>query len=76
MHRSPTVRRYSQALRDLYYTLCGVGYTCIAYAVCLYAIVAYVFWLLPKTAWLHYTGQIPPSRDPRHWTETQKHGKF
>lgn len=65
-----------QGLRDLYYTLCGVGYTCIAYAVCVYAIAHYACWTLPRCAWLRYTGQIPPPRDPRTWQTHDRESKF
>ena len=42
----------------------GLGYTLLAYSMCLYSIVHYALWTLPRCAWLRWTGQIPPPRDP------------
>jgi hypothetical protein len=40
-----------------------------------YAVGHYLFWVLPRCAWLHYTGRITP-RDPAYWRDTHKEGKF
>jgi hypothetical protein len=38
----------------------ALGYTLLSWLCCAYALAHYAAWTLPRTAWLHYTGQIPP----------------
>jgi hypothetical protein len=56
--------------------LAAVGYTILSYTLRAYAVGAYIFWILPKTAWLYWSGQIPPPEDPSSFTETHQEGKF
>lgn len=58
--------------------LSAVGYTILSYTLRTYAVLHYVCWTLPRCAWLHYTGQIPPPADPSRFSETDigKDGKF
>ena len=53
----------------------GVGYMLLGVAILVYAVLHYACWVLPRCAWLNWTGQIPPPHDPRRWTETTKEGK-
>jgi hypothetical protein len=57
------------------YRASGVAYTLLGWLCSCYAVGAYLFWVLPRTGWLHYTGRITP-RDDRYWTETDQEGKF
>jgi hypothetical protein len=52
----------------------GWLYTLLGWLCCAYAMAHYVCYVLPRCAWLHYTGRITP-RDPAHWTDTTKEGK-
>jgi hypothetical protein len=47
--------------------LSAIGYTLLSWLCQAYAVVYYALYILPRTAWLHYTGQIPPPPAlPRH----------
>ena len=52
----------------------GLGYTVLGWLACAYATAHYLFWVLPRTAYLHYTGRITP-RDDGYWKDTNKEGK-
>jgi len=41
-----------------------------------YAVLHYACWVLPRCAWMHWTGQIPAPSDPARWRDTNKDGKF
>jgi hypothetical protein len=53
-----------------------MGYTLLRCLCDTYAVGYYVLWALPKTAWLYYTGQLPPPSKETSWTETGREGKF
>jgi hypothetical protein len=53
----------------------GLLYTLLGWLVSAYAVGHFIFYVLPRTAWRHYTGKITPA-DERHWTDANKEGKF
>lgn len=53
----------------------GLGYSILGYTACAYALAHYVFWVLPKKAWLRYAGKMPPPHDAGRWSETSREGK-
>jgi len=47
--------------------LSAIGYTLLSWLCTAYAVLHFVGYTLPRTAWLHYTGRIPPPPAlPRH----------
>jgi hypothetical protein len=54
----------------------ALGYTLLRWLCDAYAVGYYVLWALPKTAWLYYTGQLPPPSTEERWTNTNREGKF
>ena len=54
----------------------GLGYTLLGWTLNVLAVVHYVGWTLPRTAWLSWSGQIPRDpRDPHTWQSHDKEGK-
>jgi hypothetical protein len=41
----------------------AIGYTLLSWLCRAYAVLHFVCYTLPRTGWLHYTGQIPPPPD-------------
>ena len=55
----------------------GLGYAVLGLACEALAVAFYICWVLPKCAWLNFTGQIPRHpRDPQTWQSHDKEGKF
>jgi hypothetical protein len=55
----------------------GLGYSVLGWVACVYAIAHYALWVLPRCAWLYWSGQIPRNpRDPDTWQSHDKEGKF
>ena len=53
----------------------GLGYSLLGWGACVYALAHCALWVLPKCAWLNWTGQIPPPEDPHTWQTHDKEGK-
>jgi hypothetical protein len=53
----------------------GWAYTLLGWMCSFYAVGHYLFYALPRTGWMHYTGRITPA-DERYWTATDQEGKF
>jgi len=54
----------------------GLGYMLLGGLILVYAVLHYACWVLPRCAWMHWTGQIPAPSDPARWRDTNKDGKF